>query len=129
MASNIRDFEISLGRAADAVEDLVARRHRAVTLEAFTSVVRMSPVDSGLFRGNWQVSDGAPPSAPTAATDKSGAQTIALGSREIAKVRPYGRTWIANLLDYAQCLEDGHSQQAPAGMVAVTIARLRALFP
>lgn len=128
MGSNIRDFEIQLDQAAGEIDQVVEIQHRAVALEALKSVVMMSPVDTGLFRGNWQASDGEPPPAPVDSVDTSGGPTIGRGAEVIARARAYGRTWIANLLPYAQRLEDGYSQQAPAGMVAVTIARLRSMF-
>ena len=36
--------------------------------------------------------------------------------------------WIQNNAPYGPALEDGHSGQAPSGMVAVTFAELEVMF-
>jgi len=36
--------------------------------------------------------------------------------------------WITNNVDYIEKLEHGGSQQAPQGMVSVTVAELRTMF-
>jgi hypothetical protein len=37
--------------------------------------------------------------------------------------------YFTNNLPYAQALENGHSNQAPGGMVGLTALMLRAVFP
>jgi hypothetical protein len=126
MASNVRDFNLTVKRFGDEIPALVEARHRALTLEALKGVVLMSPVDKGRFRGNWQVTIGEPAQASLLdALDKAGSVTIAKGAEVIAQAKAFSITWIVNNLAYANELEKGHSKQAPAGMVAITMARLR----
>lgn len=68
---------------------------RAVSYDVFGRIVVRTPVDTGRLRGNWHIS-----------------QVITLGER----------VFISNNLPYAEAIEDGHSKQAPMGMVKVTIA-------
>ena len=42
---------------------------------------------------------------------------------------PFEMVWISNNVDYIEFLEHGSSQQAPEGMLAVTIEELRMIFP
>jgi hypothetical protein len=67
---------------------------RAVGLNMFGRIVKRTPVDTGRLRNNWQMTS-----------------NVQLGQR----------LFITNNLPYAQRIEDGYSQQAPAGMVKVTI--------
>lgn len=91
--------------------------HRKVVFDLANSVVKMSPVDTGRFRNNWQIAEGA---ANTTTTKTTGdpthrlqgyAKTVSLG----------GVVYITNSLPYAIPLEYGWSQQAPNGMVRVTV--------
>lgn len=75
----------------------------------------------GRFRGNWQLGIGVVPSGETGAIDKSGAETQ---GRIIAQVpaNAAGEVYfIINNVPYAQALEEGHSRQAPSGMVGLTV--------
>lgn len=60
--------------------------------------------------------------------DKDGGPTISKGSRNISQLKPYEVVYLANNVEYAAALEGGHSQQAPQGVVAVTVAELQAFF-
>lgn len=106
---------------------------RKATLDVFGAVVLKSPVDTGRFRANTNVSYGAPDTAVTASTDAGRAQ------RELAKVMSLpvgGVTYISNSLPYATVLEyggypnppknptgktaGGYSIQAPKGMFRIS---------
>jgi hypothetical protein len=101
---------------------------RKVALEALRRVVQKSPVDTGRFRGNWNVAVGAPNTAATAALDPSGGQVLASGTAQIGSATGLAPIFVTNSLPYAQKLEEGSSQQAPAGIVSVTAAEIRTAF-
>ena len=67
---------------------------RAIGLDMFGRIVKRTPVDTGRLRNNWQITE-----------------NVQLGQK----------LYITNNLPYAERIEDGYSQQAPAGMVKVTI--------
>lgn len=103
-----------------AVEEDVGKKLRVISIQLLNEVVMRSPVDTGRFRANNQVSIGNPDYSTTTNTDKSGSQTLQQGSAVIAQGKPYSVIYIQNNLPYAEPLEDGHSQQAPAGIYAVS---------
>lgn len=122
-----RKFGEALARFAKAETPERARLlHRRLTLEALTRIVRRTPVDTGRARGNWQTSVGAPRGESVLATSKAIAPVVASGSAALRDLEPFGVTFIANNLVYIEPLENGHSKQAPEGMVAVTLAELAA---
>ncbi|ARO24744.1 hypothetical protein TAL182_CH02998 [Rhizobium sp. TAL182] len=125
MAQNAFQFALSLERLANELTDeamqLVTQK---LALQALSGVVLKSPVDTGRFRGNWNVSIDTADRSVSDATDKGGSGTIAKGSAVINTVPPYRVIWLSNNLPYARRLETGWSKQAPAGVVALTLAEL-----
>jgi hypothetical protein len=104
----------------------VAVVQRRLALDALTRIVRRSPVDTGRFRGNWQVTIGGVTDTPQPNTyDQGGEPTIAAGSAVIAGIQAYQTSHIQNALPYAIPLEDGHSKQAPSGVVGLTLLELQ----
>lgn len=123
-------FALDLSRIiakAKGKADIVVRK---VMLEAFSGVVMMSPVDSGRFRANWLAQWGAPNRTTSESTDKDGGQTVGRISGVVAGMPPLrdGSMFLTNSLPYSIRLEHGHSRQAPAGMVGVTLARISARY-
>lgn len=130
---SISDFIAS----SKAKADLVARK---TMFELGKSVIEMSPVGNpslwkekapkgyvgGHFRGSWQFSIGSPPGGDTVAIDPTGAQTIALLQASVADVKMGDTGYVVSNAPYAQALEYGHSTQAPAGMVRITLERFDA---
>lgn len=102
----------------------------AIALEAFSKIVRRTPVLTGKARGNWNLSVGTPDlterrPAPTGQTSINRAKQVLGSNRSGAgKIK---RIYIANGLPYILRLENGWSKQAPAGMVAITLAELPSL--
>lgn len=105
---------------AGVVEEQLSQRVRVITIAMLNEIVLRSPVDTGRFRGNNIVSVGAPVYASTLSVDPAGAETIQNGVRAVTGLEPYTQVFIQNNLPYAGPLEDGHSQQAPAGIYAVS---------
>lgn len=91
-------------------------------LRLLGKVVMRSPVDTGRFRGNWQLELNEIPNGIVETLDKDGGPTISEGESALAGLALGESIYIVNNLPYAQTLENGHSQQAPAGMVAITAA-------
>ena len=100
---------------------------RKIALDAFSEVILMSPVDTGRFRGNWQVAIGNIPQGTVALEDKTG-QVVISQVQATALGLEVGQTiYLVNNLPYAQRLEYGWSQQAPGGMVRLTAQRYQAI--
>ncbi|WP_051000099.1 hypothetical protein [Sinorhizobium fredii] len=123
------EFSIELGKLAEELTTgEVQQLTKKLALAGLKGVVMKSPVDKGTFRGNWNVSIHAPDVSTTETADKSGDVTIAKGEAVIAAAAPYQAIHISNGLAYGPSLENGHSKQAPQGMVALTYAELQSMF-
>lgn len=124
-----KEFRLGLDRWFKyEVEDRIVLAVQKIGMEALRRVVLKSPVDTGRFRGNWLVAIGIPATGTADRVDKGGKATIAAGKAVIEGLTSAQAIYICNNLPYAVALENGHSQQAPGGMVAVTLAELEAFF-
>lgn len=88
---------------------------------ALKTAIEVSPVDTGLFKSNWQTRIGKGHFRavyPTAEVDPSGERTLAEGLANIENVErePGDSYYIVNAAHHAKALEEGWSQQAPAGV-------------
>jgi hypothetical protein len=129
------DFILSLRKFAETVPVKFLALHREIAVNLFAEIVSRTPVDTGYARANWWPSVTAPSEA---LTGPRFGQPIGGGAAEglslarlpdsLAELPAYGVFWIANNVEYIAALEDGHSAQAPAGMVRVSIAQIRALY-
>ena len=55
---------------------------------------------------------------------QSPASIITDAENNVGNAQPGESIWISNNLPYITALEDGHSKQAPAGMVALSLAEV-----
>lgn len=122
-------FALDIARFNIKTSAQLDRVVRGLALRALRGFVLKSPVRSGRFRGNWQVALGAPSNSyDWDLTDAGGGSTVAAGADALKAYKGGISIWITNHLPYAVRLEYGWSQQAPAGMVRVTIAELGGSF-
>jgi hypothetical protein len=98
--------------------DLVVRK---ISLDMFRKIVLRSPVDTGRFRGNWQIEIGRMPDGVLALDDKRGVATIGKATAKARDIRAGQTVYIVNNLPYGPRLEHGWSRQAPSGMVKITV--------
>lgn len=133
-------FALQLRQFAEQTKEDFAEFQQVVTLSIASGVIEMSPVGDptywqnpappgyvgGRFRGNWQFSTGSPPAGELADIDPGGTKTLARIRAGVLQFAPGEVGYIANNLPYGQRLEyEGWSNQAPAGMVRVTMARIQ----
>ena len=111
-------------RKTERKMDLAVRK---IALEMFRKIILKSPVDTGRFRGNWQLAIGSVPEGTLELDDKTGTATIAKGAATVMGINAGDTIYFANNLPYARRLEEGYSQQAPAGMVALTIQEFQSI--
>lgn len=128
-SKNAREFKLDLDKAFnEEVSSMMLLVTQKLAMEALNRVVMKSPVDTGRFRGNWNVSFGTPTAGPDL-VDKTGSEVITRGNAVIMGMKVPMTVWVSNHLPYAEALENGHSQQAPAGVVAVTFEELKQIVP
>lgn len=116
----------------ETIDDIL----QTIVIMVGESVVTLSPVDTGRFRGNWQLSIDAPSTSSLVRYDQDGHVTLADITSK-AKTFTAGQVaYIQNHVLYGNDLEyglyngptskvtdEGFSRQAPAGMVRVTEAQ------
>lgn len=128
----IREFHGEVDKWIAAVEDGLVDVVEIFAGKVQEALVNGSPVDTGRFRGNWQVTANKPPLHALNNYDRNGQQTIAEGKRAIYAIMRGGGAvrsiHFSNMLIYANALEYGHSKQAPAGVVGIVAARLRSFM-
>lgn len=119
-------FSLDIRAWCDKVKDRADLVVRKVALDVGSRVVLRSPVDTGRFRANWQYGVGQINTATLEAVDKSGQSSIGRIAAGAATARLGEVIYVSNSLPYALRLENGWSKQAPAGMVALTVAEFQA---
>jgi hypothetical protein len=92
---------------ADTMPGKVNMVVRKLTLDLLARTILRTPVDTGLLRGNWQVSIGTMSSQLKSARDPSGNAALAQGSAKINAREPGATIFIVNPLPYARVIEDG----------------------
>lgn len=120
-------FSLDVAKFAGLVPRKMDMALRKVGLEVLSGITLGTPVDTGRARGNWQTTVGAPAEGDLDREDKTGALAIGAGAVTVNAWKPSDESslFIANNLPYIEALENGHSKQAPAGMVGVTLARFQ----
>jgi len=113
------DVQKYAGKAGKSVDETM----RAIALELFGSIIKDTPVDTGRARGNWQTSIGAPAAGEV---DRLGeGEAIKEVSATVADFSGGKVIYLANNLVYIKSLEEGGSDQAPAGMIRKNIVRIQ----
>lgn len=134
MASNIggvATFEKSIADWIDRADDKFSDVVSGTVIRATNAIVDLSPVDTGRFKANWQVTANAPAAQSLNDYDQLGGETksaLARQARAVARSKATKVIYITNRLDYAADLEYGASKQAPAGVLGVVQARLGRYF-
>lgn len=118
----------------DAIVNRVNRRIDTVirksTIELFSGVVKMTPIDTGRARGNWQCTIGSPATSEIDRIDPKGSGV----NKEInSTVKTGAIVYLSNNVPYIRKLEyyppgKGGSIQAPQGMVRISLQRFGNLF-
>lgn len=119
-------------KKAKGKEELAIRK---IGLELFTKIVMKSPVDTGRFRGNWNVSVNSPNTQTSDTTDKRslGSQpSSSLYARANSNVSKWtvndNAIYICNGLPYAYRLEMGYSKQASGGMARLSVMEIASKY-
>jgi hypothetical protein len=111
-------WDIDPAKFVNVAENDLLTMVRIITLDAFGVIIRMSPVDTGRYRGNHRLTIGSPSDATT---NNTGLGNQSEAQSKIAGLQvPYTTVYIQNGLPYAEALENGSSTQAPAGIYETT---------
>lgn len=126
-----RDYAAIIKKAGDRAEMVV----RASASAIGASLVERSPVGDpsmwkgpvpagyvgGRFKNNWQYGVGSINTDTSAPPDQAGGGSTGRINQGLVTWRPGQTIFITQSLPYAYRLEHGWSQQAPSGMVRLTV--------
>jgi len=125
-----KKFRGDLRKFADKLgirfEDVVTK----IALDMYANIIKRTPVDTGRARASWNLGIGsidasvAPEGAIKSEAEKLLNATTRLAQADLTTVE---RIYITNNLPYIEALENGHSKQAPSGMLAITVAEFQTL--
>lgn len=121
-------FALDVSKFVEKAKKNPEKVMRQVSIKLFSAIIKASPVDTGRFRMNWMASGGTPSSGTTDATDKSGNIAIGNATSFVIKAADWHEFTLTNNLPYAQRLEYGWSQQAPAGVVRTNVSLFQQLI-
>lgn len=126
-------FAVNLDKWMAESREKARQKFIAICLDAHARVVELTPVDTGFARSQWGFSIGERP--PQMVVDRPGdaeglAAALGAGANLAGAMKAeVGDTvWVFNPTRYAPMLENGHSQQAPQGMVKIALAELKAAY-
>lgn len=102
--------------------------HQKVVLQVLNGVIFKTPVDTGRARGGWQVTINFVSNEDTGIKDKNGSATVEAGVGALNGLKPFSVVYVNNNVEYIIPLEEGHSKQAPQGMIALTLEEVRQQF-
>lgn len=121
-----RSFALDIKAFAEKAKDRADFVVKKVGIDIGSSLVMMTPVDTGHARHNWNVGFGAAMRGEREGFDKGGGATVGRITQDVTDKARFGVTMYFNLnIPYGVKLEYGHSTQAPNGMVRVTVARFK----
>lgn len=118
-------FKARIAARTARVEKKLSEVVRLTVLSMSQRMINRSPVDTGRFRGNWQLGLASINSDTSSPPDTSGTSAMGRISRGLSVAEIGKRIYITNSLPYSRRLEYGWSQQAPQGMVRLTVAEFR----
>lgn len=121
-------FALDVSKFVEKAKKNPEKVMRQVSIKLFSAIIKASPVDTGRFRMNWMASGCTPAFGTTDATDKSGNIAIGNATSFVLNATDWRDFTLTNNLPYAQRLEYGWSQQAPAGVVRTNVSRFQQLI-
>ncbi len=134
-------FSVDIGKFIQKCTNNMDSVTRKTVLDIGTRLVERTPVGDGDYwkkppppgyvgghaRANWQHSVGAPVVSEVIGTDKAGTDTINHIMASIPAKAGGLVHFITNSVPYIEPLEDGHSRQAPNGMVGLTVTEFQGI--
>jgi hypothetical protein len=103
---------------------LASRVVAKISLDVTANLIESTPRDTGWAANNWIPAIGSPVEEPAGSRDAVSGAAQSAGQAALLGYRiELGRVFIANNVPYILPLNDGHSQQAPAGFIEEAIIK------
>lgn len=135
MANDLRTLARNCERRARDIELNANECKIEAASQMLEYLVNTTPVDTSKALSNWQVGVGQPvsseigphvPGEAGSTVDASSAAALAIGLERLRRAKPGQPVYLSNLVPYIRRLNNGWSQQAPAGFIdgALEIGRM-----
>ncbi len=114
---NANTFALNISKFAKEIpEELIVDNLKSIVIDLMERIVPRTPIKTGRARHNWRVAIGKIPSTELLIPDPVGVAKVVVNQIKSTTTAVY----IVNNVPYIGFLEDGHSKQAPLGMVAIS---------
>lgn len=126
MPKSLLNLANELEAKADDIKEQGSQLAVKVAMTIIVDLAYRTPVDTSRAISNWQVTLGAPPTGSIQAHylgrlgstySASASETVSLAKLILKTKKPNQAIYISNNLPYIRKLNEGSSQQAPAGFV------------
>lgn len=131
ISSNAVDFAKSVTALSEKLNDSVEKGIRKACIDLYRAIVEKTPVDTGRAKASWGLTTYH---ANDSKNDPDGYSINEIATIIDANVKGFDfsvhddQVIIYNNLEYIEYLENGTSQQAPQGMVAISLSEFTAFF-
>jgi hypothetical protein len=128
----LRDVAYQIARIENAIPQAGNELKQQVALTIVTELAYKTPVDTSQALSNWQASIGVEnktqikphfPGEKGSTQRASADQTIQLAKAIIMQSKPGDTIYLTNWLPYIRRLDEGHSQQQPAGFIGRAVQK------
>jgi hypothetical protein len=124
----IIDFKHSIDAWVKATNKTMHQGIAETAIRLGTMIIEKTPIDTGRAKGNWI---GAFDSPDVSTSETRQQQQAITGLRlkfTASNVARNNSIFVTNSLPYIKRLENGYSQQAPAGMVRLSVSEFTAIL-
>ena len=129
ISNNAADFSNALTALADHTTGSIEKVIRKACIDLYRSIVEKTPVDTGRAKASWGLSTHhADDEASENMTPEEAVQVVSDNISDFTFKAQDDQVIIYNNLEYIEYLENGTSQQAPSGMVSLSLVEFTAFF-
>lgn len=122
---NLKSFNAKIALATKKIpEEMVRTAQKKLVIDLVTGIIEKSIVDTGLSRGNWHVSFGAPDNFINEI--KAPHEVLKEIEAQLTHLTPFQIVYVQNNIAYISYLEEGTPKVPAVAMVARTLAELEA---
>jgi len=129
ISNNAADFSNALTALADHTTGSIEKVIRKACIDLYRSIVEKTPVDTGRAKASWGLSTHhTNDEASENMTPEEAVQVVSDNISDFTFKAQDDQVIIYNNLEYIEYLENGTSQQAPSGMVSLSLVEFTAFF-
>ena len=131
ISSNAADFAKSVTALSEKLNDSVEKGIRKACIDLYRAIVEKTPVDTGRAKASWGLATYHTNDSKNDPDGYSFNEISGIVNQNVADFKftvHDDQVIIYNNLEYIENLENGTSQQAPQGMVAISLSEFTAFF-